>query len=198
MNDLYDTDVLLWSERQAALLRRRAAGELINEADGLAARGRGDRGRGEAERAALATTSPPSSNTSPSWRRHRRPNRAPAGRKRSSAPVPTSANCWRAAQPAPVAGWGGRPPAWAGGAPGCGRAGAGRRDTARAAGRASIQHRPGARGVGPAGRDGSTGLARPISSSCRPDPHAPGIPAGVAGGMTHRMHDLGVGRLVEK
>jgi hypothetical protein len=33
MNDLYDTDVLLWSERQAALLRRRAAGELINEAE---------------------------------------------------------------------------------------------------------------------------------------------------------------------
>jgi hypothetical protein len=31
MSELYDTDVLLWSERQAALLRRRAAGELINE-----------------------------------------------------------------------------------------------------------------------------------------------------------------------
>lgn len=29
----YDTDILTWSERQAALLRRRAAGELINEAD---------------------------------------------------------------------------------------------------------------------------------------------------------------------
>jgi hypothetical protein len=29
----YDTDVLLWSERQAELLRRRAAGELVNEAD---------------------------------------------------------------------------------------------------------------------------------------------------------------------
>jgi Domain of unknown function DUF29 len=29
----YDTDILMWSERQAALLRRRAAGELINEAD---------------------------------------------------------------------------------------------------------------------------------------------------------------------
>ena len=28
----YDTDILLWSERQAALLRRRAAGELVNEA----------------------------------------------------------------------------------------------------------------------------------------------------------------------
>jgi hypothetical protein len=33
MSDLYDTDVLLWSEQQAALLRRRAAGQLINEAD---------------------------------------------------------------------------------------------------------------------------------------------------------------------
>ena len=29
----YDTDILEWSERQATLLRRRAAGELINEAD---------------------------------------------------------------------------------------------------------------------------------------------------------------------
>jgi hypothetical protein len=33
MSDLYDTDVLLWSERQAGLLRRRAAGELVNEAE---------------------------------------------------------------------------------------------------------------------------------------------------------------------
>ena len=31
MSDLYDTDVLLWSEQQAALLRRRAAGEQVNE-----------------------------------------------------------------------------------------------------------------------------------------------------------------------
>jgi hypothetical protein len=29
----YDTDILTWSERQAALLRHRAAGELINNAD---------------------------------------------------------------------------------------------------------------------------------------------------------------------
>ncbi len=29
----YDTDVLLWSEHQAELLRRRAAGELVNEAE---------------------------------------------------------------------------------------------------------------------------------------------------------------------
>ncbi len=29
----YDTDVLAWSERQADLIRRRAAGELINEVD---------------------------------------------------------------------------------------------------------------------------------------------------------------------
>jgi Domain of unknown function DUF29 len=29
----YDTDILTWSECQAALLRRRAAGELINDAD---------------------------------------------------------------------------------------------------------------------------------------------------------------------
>jgi Domain of unknown function DUF29 len=29
----YDADILLWSEHQAALLRRRAAGELVNEAE---------------------------------------------------------------------------------------------------------------------------------------------------------------------
>ncbi len=29
----YDTDIVLWSEHQAALLRRRAAGELVNEAE---------------------------------------------------------------------------------------------------------------------------------------------------------------------
>lgn len=33
MNDLYDTDIALWSEHQAALLRRRADGELVNDAD---------------------------------------------------------------------------------------------------------------------------------------------------------------------
>jgi hypothetical protein len=33
MSDLYDDDILLWSEHQADLLRRRAAGELVNEAD---------------------------------------------------------------------------------------------------------------------------------------------------------------------
>jgi hypothetical protein len=33
MSDLYETDVLLWSERQAELLRRRAAGELVNDAE---------------------------------------------------------------------------------------------------------------------------------------------------------------------
>ena len=33
MSDLYDTDVLLWSEQQAGLLRRRAAGERVNEAE---------------------------------------------------------------------------------------------------------------------------------------------------------------------
>jgi Domain of unknown function DUF29 len=32
MSDLYDTDVLLWSERQGELLRRVAAGEPVNEA----------------------------------------------------------------------------------------------------------------------------------------------------------------------
>ena len=31
MNDLYEDDILLWSEQQAELLHRRAAGELINE-----------------------------------------------------------------------------------------------------------------------------------------------------------------------
>jgi hypothetical protein len=29
----YDTDILIWSERQGELLRRRAAGELVNEAE---------------------------------------------------------------------------------------------------------------------------------------------------------------------
>ncbi len=29
----YDTDIAVWSEHQAALLRRRAAGELVNESD---------------------------------------------------------------------------------------------------------------------------------------------------------------------
>ena len=33
MTDLYDTDILQWSDHQAALLRRRAAGELVNEAE---------------------------------------------------------------------------------------------------------------------------------------------------------------------
>jgi hypothetical protein len=31
MSDLYDEDILLWSERQAALLQRVAAGEPVNE-----------------------------------------------------------------------------------------------------------------------------------------------------------------------
>jgi len=33
MSDLYDSDILTWAEQQAALLRRRAAGELINDAE---------------------------------------------------------------------------------------------------------------------------------------------------------------------
>jgi hypothetical protein len=32
MND-YESDILIWSERQAKLLRRRAAGELVNDAE---------------------------------------------------------------------------------------------------------------------------------------------------------------------
>jgi Domain of unknown function DUF29 len=32
MSNLYDSDILEWSERQAELLRRRAAGELVNDA----------------------------------------------------------------------------------------------------------------------------------------------------------------------
>jgi hypothetical protein len=32
MSDLYDTDIVLWSEQQAELLRRRATGELSNDA----------------------------------------------------------------------------------------------------------------------------------------------------------------------
>jgi hypothetical protein len=33
MSDLYDTDTLQWSEQQARLLRRVAAGELVNDVD---------------------------------------------------------------------------------------------------------------------------------------------------------------------
>jgi hypothetical protein len=33
MSDLYDVDVYEWSQHQATLLRRRAAGELVNEAE---------------------------------------------------------------------------------------------------------------------------------------------------------------------
>jgi hypothetical protein len=33
MSDLYDTDILLWSERQAELLRRSAAGERVNDSE---------------------------------------------------------------------------------------------------------------------------------------------------------------------
>jgi hypothetical protein len=33
MSDLYEADVLLWSERQSALLRRRATGALVNDAE---------------------------------------------------------------------------------------------------------------------------------------------------------------------
>jgi hypothetical protein len=33
MSDLYDEDFTLWTEQQAELLRRRAAGELVNDAD---------------------------------------------------------------------------------------------------------------------------------------------------------------------
>jgi hypothetical protein len=32
MSDLYERDIVLWSEQQADLLRRRAAGELVNDA----------------------------------------------------------------------------------------------------------------------------------------------------------------------
>jgi hypothetical protein len=33
VSDLYDEDFVLWTEQQATLLRRRAAGELVNDAD---------------------------------------------------------------------------------------------------------------------------------------------------------------------
>src|SRR5580692_10583678 len=33
MGDRYDEDIVLWSERQSELLRRRAAGELVNDAE---------------------------------------------------------------------------------------------------------------------------------------------------------------------
>jgi hypothetical protein len=33
MSDLYEDDIVLWSERQAELLRRRAAGKLVNDAE---------------------------------------------------------------------------------------------------------------------------------------------------------------------
>jgi hypothetical protein len=34
MSDLYDTDVVAWSERQADLLRRMAGGERVNDLGG--------------------------------------------------------------------------------------------------------------------------------------------------------------------
>ena len=47
MGDLYEDDFLLWSESQAILLRRLAAGERVNDRDlRLGQSGRGDRGRG--------------------------------------------------------------------------------------------------------------------------------------------------------
>jgi hypothetical protein len=33
MSELYEADIVLWSERQGELLRRRAAGELVNDAE---------------------------------------------------------------------------------------------------------------------------------------------------------------------
>ena len=33
MGDVYDTDILVWSEEQAKLLRRRAAGEIVNDTE---------------------------------------------------------------------------------------------------------------------------------------------------------------------
>ncbi len=33
MSDLYDTDFVSWSRQQSDLLRRRASGELVNEAE---------------------------------------------------------------------------------------------------------------------------------------------------------------------
>jgi len=33
MSDLYDTDFVIWSRQQSELLRRRASGELVNEAE---------------------------------------------------------------------------------------------------------------------------------------------------------------------
>jgi hypothetical protein len=33
MSDLYESDILAWSERQSELLRRRAAGELVNDTE---------------------------------------------------------------------------------------------------------------------------------------------------------------------
>ena len=33
MSDLYEDDIILWSERQSDLLRRRASGALVNEAE---------------------------------------------------------------------------------------------------------------------------------------------------------------------
>src|SRR5690242_15979423 len=33
MSDLYDEDFVIWTERQATLLRRRAAGELVNDVE---------------------------------------------------------------------------------------------------------------------------------------------------------------------
>ena len=81
MSDLYDDDILLWSERQAALLRGRAAGTLVNDAEidwPNVAEEIEDVGRGEwhavesllvqAMRHMLKAEAWPTSRDAPSWR----------------------------------------------------------------------------------------------------------------------------------
>ena len=45
-DDLYEADILEWSQHQADLLRRHAAGDKLNEVARLGEHHRGDRGRG--------------------------------------------------------------------------------------------------------------------------------------------------------
>jgi hypothetical protein len=59
--DLDEEDIVLWSERQAQLLRRRAAGERVNEDDIDWARlAEGNRGRGVCMIGSTRTTVPQS------------------------------------------------------------------------------------------------------------------------------------------
>ena len=93
MNDLYDTDILTWSERQTELLRRTAAGERVNDQvdwanviEELESVGRSDlnavsSGLIQALRHDLKAEAWPLSRDAPHWRAEARGFRAQARRR---------------------------------------------------------------------------------------------------------------------